>query len=172
MEKELLISNEDIIRRVKELGKEITNDYKGEKVTLIGILKGCIYFFVDLSREIDLELEIDFIRVSSYEGTESTGKINMKLDIDESIQDKNIIIIDDISDTGYTLDYLIKHFKKQNPKSIKVCTLLDKKERRIVRDLVVDYVGFTIPDYFVFGYGLDVDQKYRDLSDIYYFPKE
>ncbi len=169
MEKELLISNEDILKRIDELGKEISNDYKNEKITLICILKGSIYFFSDLSRKIDLDPELEFIRVSSYAGYTSTGKIDLKLDLDESVKDKNIIIVEDIVDTGRTLDYLINYFKKQNPKSIKICSLLDKPDKRIVKDLKVDYVGFTIPDYFVFGYGLDVDQKYRNLSSIYYY---
>ena len=170
MKKEVLISNEEIKKRIKEIGKEINKEYANEKITLVCILKGSLYFFTDLSKEIDLDLELEFIRVSSYIGYNSTGKIELKLDLDESIKDKNIIIVEDIIDTGRTIDYLLKYLKKQRPKSIKLCSLLDKPEKRIVDNFKIDYVGFTIPDYFVFGYGLDIDQKYRNLQDIYYIP--
>lgn len=169
MEKKLLISNDKIIKRIKEIGKEINEKYKGEKLTLLCILKGSIYFFSDLSREIDLDVELEFIRVSSYAGCSSTGKVELKFGLDNSIKDKNVIIVEDIVDTGRTLDYLLKDLRKQKPKSLETCSLLDKPDKRVVKDLVIDYVGFTIPDYFVFGYGLDVDQMYRNLSSIYYF---
>ena len=172
MEKELLISKEEIAKRIKELGNEISNDFKGEDILLVSILKGSIYFFIDLSKEIDLDMELGFIRVSSYAGYTSTGKIDLKLDLDKSVENKNVIIVEDIVDTGRTLDYLIKHLSKQKPKSLKICSLLDKPDKRIVDNLDIDYVGFTIPDYFVFGYGLDVDEKYRNLPNIYYYPKK
>ena len=172
MEKKLLISNKDISKRIKEIGKEISNDYKGERIPLIGILKGSLYFLIDLSKEINLDVELEFIRVSSYVGENSTGNIELKLDLDESVKDKNIVIIEDIVDTGKTLDYLVRHLKMQKPKSLRVCSLLDKPDKRIVDNLKIDYVGFTIPDYFVFGYGLDIDESYRNLPNIYYYPKE
>ena len=169
MNKELLISKNELMKRIKEIGKEITEEYNGEEVTLVCILKGSLYFFTDLSKEINLDLKLEFIRVSSYSGTTSTGKINLILDLDESLNNKNVIIVEDIIDTGRTMDYLIKYFNKQKPKSLKICSLLDKPDKRIFDNVKVDYAGFTIPDYFVFGYGLDVDEKYRNLPDIYYF---
>ena len=168
MEKKILISNEEITAKVKELGERISNDFKGERITLVCILKGSLYFFADLSKEIDLDAKLEFIRVASYSGQNSTGTINLKLDLDESVKDKNIIIVEDIVDTGRTMNYLLKYLGEQKPKSLKLCSLLDKPDKRIVKDLKVDYVGFTIPDYYVFGYGLDLDQKYRNLPDIYY----
>lgn len=133
---------------------------------MICILKGSIYFFADLSRQINLDVNLEFMRVASYEGEESTGDIDLKLDLDEPITGKNVIVVEDIIDTGKTLSYLLEHLKSQNPKSLKLCTLLDKKERRKVQAVHVDYVGFTIPNYFVIGYGLDLDQKYRNLPEI------
>ena len=168
MEKKMLISNKEIIEKVKELGQRISNDYKDERITLVCILKGSLYFFADLSKEIDLDAKLEFIRVASYEGQKSTGNIELKLDLDESLKDKNVIIVEDIVDTGRTMSYLINYFQEQNPKSLKICSLLDKPDKRIVKGLKVDYVGFTIPDYYVFGYGLDLNQKYRNLPDIYY----
>ena len=168
MEKKMLISNKEIIEKVKELGQRISNDYKDERITLVCILKGSLYFFADLSKEIDLDAKLEFIRVASYEGQKSTGNIELKLDLDESLKDKNVIIVEDIVDTGRTMSYLINHFQEQKPKSLKICSLLDKPDKRIVKGLKVDYVGFTIPDYYVFGYGLDLNQKYRNLPDIYY----
>ena len=172
MEKKMLISNKEIIEKVKELGQRISNDYKDERITLVCILKGSLYFFADLSKEIDLDAKLEFIRVASYEGQKSTGNIELKLDLDESLKDKNVIIVEDIVDTGRTMSYLINHFQEQKPKSLKICSLLDKPDKRIVKGLKVDYVGFTIPDYYVFGYGLDLNQKYRNLPDIYYVIKK
>lgn len=163
---EVLITKEKLKKRVKEIAAEITNDYLGEKITMICILKGSIYFFADLSRQINLDVNLEFMRVASYEGEESTGDIDLKLDLDEPITGKNVIVVEDIIDTGKTLSYLLEHLKSQNPKSLKLCTLLDKKERRKVQAVHVDYVGFTIPNYFVIGYGLDLDQKYRNLPEI------
>ena len=171
MERKVLISNKEIKDRIKELGECINKDYKGEKITLICILKGSLYFFADLSREIKSDIELEFIRVASYDGYNSTGKIELKLNLDDTVRDKNVIVIEDIVDTGRTLDYLLKHLKSQKPKSLKLCSLLDKPDKRIIKNLKVDYVGFTIPDYYVFGYGLDVNQKYRNLPDIYYANK-
>ena len=168
MEKKILISNEEIVRKVKELGQRITNDFKNEKITLVCILKGSIYFFADLSKEIDLDAKLEFIRVASYKGQNSTGIIDLKLDLDESVKDKNVIIVEDIVDTGRTMKYLMDYLQEQKPKSLKLCSLLDKPDKRIVEDLKVDYVGFTIPDYYVCGYGLDMKQKYRNLPDLYY----
>ncbi len=168
MGKEVLIDEETISKRIIQLADQINNDYKGEKLTLVCILKGSLYFYADLSRKINLDTELEFIRVSSYEGENSTGKIDFKLDLDEEVTNKNVIVVEDIVDTGNTLDSLLKHLKKQKPKSLKLCTLLDKKDRRET-EVPIDYVGFKIPNHFVIGYGLDLDQKYRNIPEIYCF---
>ena len=173
MEKKVLINQTVLRNRIKELAAEITQDYEGESLTLICILKGSLYFFADLSRRIDLDAELEFIRVQSYEGENSTGDIQMLVDLDHPITGKNVIVVEDIIDTGKTLTYLLKHLEKQKPKSLKLCTLLDKPERRDKdADVHVDYVGFTIPNHFVIGYGLDLDQKYRNLPEINCFIEE
>ena len=168
MGKEVLIDEETISKRIIQLADQINNDYKGKKLTLVCILKGSLYFYADLSRKINLDTELEFIRVSSYEGENSTGKIDFKLDLDEEVTNKNVIVVEDIVDTGNTLDSLLKHLKKQKPKSLKLCTLLDKKDRRET-EVPIDYVGFKIPNHFVIGYGLDLDQKYRNIPEIYCF---
>ena len=166
--RQVLISKKTLRERIKQLAAQIEKDYKGEKVTYVCILKGSLYFFADLTRRIDLESEVETIRVSSYQGEQSTGKIEFKLEPDNSVEGKNVIVIEDIIDTGYTLAYLKNYLKEQNPKSLKICTLLDKPDRRAA-DIDVDYVGFVIPDYFVFGYGMDVDERFRTLPKVYYF---
>ena len=175
MNKELarvLITEDDIKARIKELGKQITADYEGESVLFVGILKGCIHFYSDLTREINLPLTMDFMAISSYgAGTTSSGEVKMLKDLDKSICGKNVIIVEDIIDSGNTLSYLKRLLSSRQPKSIKICTLLDKPSRRKV-DLTPDYCCFTIPDEFVFGYGLDVDQFYRNEKDIYILDPE
>lgn len=161
----VLISEEDVLKRVKELGEQITNDYNGEPVHLISILKGGVFITCDLAKRIDLPVTLDFMAVSSYQGTTSTGVINIIKDLDGSIEGKNVIVVEDIIDTGRTLYHLLDMLKKRNPKSLKLCTLLDKPDRRVV-DVDVDYIGFTIPDEFVVGYGLDYAQRYRNLPYI------
>ena len=161
------IDERTLQKRVKNLAKTIENDYKNEDITFICILKGSIYFFTDLTKRIKNNVSIEFMRVSSYgSGTQSTGEIQLKLDLTASIENKNVIVVEDIIDSGRTLSYLIKYLKIKKPKSLKLCTLLDKPDRRIVKDVHVDYVGFTIPDYFVVGYGLDLDEQYRNISCI------
>ncbi len=164
----VLISKSKLKKRIIELGKEITSDFQGESLTLICILKGSLYFFADLSRQINLDVNLEFMKISSYQGEKSTGKINLKLDLEDSITDKNVIVVEDIVDTGKTLSYLMEHLNSQKPKSLKLCSLLDKPDRREIKNLKVDYVGFEIPNYFVIGYGLDLDQKYRNLPEIKY----
>ena len=162
---EILISEKEIQDKVKSMGLEITKDYedKEEPLVLIGILKGSVFFLTDLSRKIDLNLSFDFMDVSSYgDGTQSTGDVRILKDLDQPIEGKNVIIVEDIIDTGYTLSYLIENLKSRGAKSIKIACLLDKKERRKV-DFDVDYIGFEIPDEFVVGYGIDYAQKYRNL---------
>ncbi|HOA79751.1 MAG TPA: hypoxanthine phosphoribosyltransferase [Defluviitaleaceae bacterium] len=163
---DILISEEEIKKRVKELAKEITKDYKGKDLCLICVLKGAIMFMVDLAKEIDLLLEMDFMAVSSY-GNEKTssGVVKIIKDLDEPIEGKHVLIVEDIIDSGRTLSYLVKILKDRKPASIRICTLLDKPEKRLT-DVKVDYVGFTIEDKFVLGYGLDYMQKYRNIPYI------
>ncbi|MFZ5354796.1 MAG: hypoxanthine phosphoribosyltransferase [Bacillota bacterium] len=159
----ILISEEQLKSRIKELGKQITEDYKGEDLLLVGVLKGCVLFLSDLSREIDLPLTMDFMVVSSYgSSTKSSGVVRIIKDLEADIHNKNVLIVEDIVDTGLTLSYLIEILKSRNPKSIKVCSLLDKPERRKV-SVDIAYTGFTIPDEFVIGYGLDYAEVYRNL---------
>ena len=163
-----LIDEEKLNKRIEEIAKQIEEEYKGKEITLICILKGSIFFTVDLARKINEDVRLEFIRVSSYgEGTESTGEIKMKLDLKDSIQGKDVIVIEDIIDTGRTLSYLLEYLKMKKPNSLKLCALLDKPDRRKI-DVKVDYTGFQIPDKFVVGYGLDWDEKYRNLPYIGY----
>lgn len=160
-----LISEEEVLKRIKELGEQITKDYNGEPVHLISILKGGVFITCELAKRIDLLVTLDFMAVSSYEGTTSTGVINIKKDLDSKIDGKNVIVVEDIIDTGRTLHHLMDVLKERNPKSLKLCTLLDKPDRRVI-DVDVDYIGFTIPDEFVVGFGLDYAQNYRNLPYI------
>lgn len=164
----VLISEKELHKRIKELAKQIYEDYKGEELTFICILKGSIFFTVDLSKEMPCDINFEFIRVSSYHGQNSTGIIEMKVELQGDIKGKDVIIIEDIIDTGRTLSYLMEYLRSKGPKSLKICSLLDKKERRVCK-MDADYVGFDIPDKFVLGYGLDVDEKYRNLPYIGYF---
>ena len=166
--KRVLIDEQTLRERIKQLAAQITKDYEGEKVTLMCILKGSSYFFADLTRRIDLETELEFIRIATYQGEESTGEIDYKLKPDNPVTDKNVIVVEDIIDTGKTLSFLLAELQAQKPKSLKLCTLLDKPDRREY-EVDVDYVGFTIPNYFVFGYGLDVDERFRTFPDVNYF---
>jgi len=162
-----LIGEDEIKSRVKELATKIESDFNGEEVILVAILKGSVFFATELAKAMTTPVVMDFIKVSSYNGTESTGKISFKLDLSENVENKNVIIVEDIVDTGRTLNYLKEHINSKHPKSLKICTLLDKKERRVL-ELNPDYVGFDIPDKFVIGYGLDYDEKYRNLPFIGY----
>lgn len=164
--KKILVSREEIANRVAELGKQISEDYKGESVTLVCTLRGASIFFADLVREIEGDVEIDFIAVSSYgAGTKSSGEVKMIKDLSEPIKDKNVIIVEDIIDTGITLCYLKKLLLARAPKSLKVCSLLDKPSRRQV-DFKGDYIGFEIENEFVVGYGLDYGEKMRNFKDV------
>jgi len=169
----VLIDEKRLDERITEIAEQIKKEYAGKEITLICILKGSVFFTVDLAKKIDGDVKLEFIRVSSYEGasTESSGEIKMKLDLKDSIQGKDVIVIEDIIDTGRTLSYLIEYLKMKKPNSVKLCALLDKKERRVC-EVHVDYTGFEIPDEFVVGYGLDVDEKYRNLPYIGYFEKK
>ena len=162
----ILISEDKIQKRVSEIAEQISNDFTEESVTLICILKGAVMFMVDLARKINKNVEIDFMDVSSYgERTESSGNIKINKDLQNPIEGKNIIIVEDIIDSGRTLNYLYRYLKDKKPASLKICTLLDKPERRVF-DIKVDYTGFTIPDEFIVGYGLDYAEKYRNFPYI------
>lgn len=163
----VLITKEEIDTRIKEVAARITEDYKGESVLFVCILKGSIHFFSDLTREIDLPLTMDFMAISSYgAGTTSSGEVKMLKDLDKTINGKHVIIVEDIIDSGNTLSYLKRLLGSRQPASIKICTLLDKPSRRKV-DITPDYCCFTIPDEFVVGYGLDFDEIYRNEKEIY-----
>jgi hypoxanthine phosphoribosyltransferase len=163
----ILLTREQIAEKVRELGKQITADYQGKEPVLICILKGAALFFADLIREIELPITIDFMAISSYgSATKTSGVVRILKDLDKDIVGKDVIIVEDIVDTGITLSYLKKLFEQRGAKSLKVATLLDKPARRKVPDLYVDYMCFDIPDAFVVGYGLDYDQVYRNLPDI------
>lgn len=161
----VLISEAKIEKRLDELAKQIMKDYGDEDLLFITVLKGAAVFMVELAKKIKNNVEFEFIQAKSYEGTESTGKVEITQDLTGKIDGKNVIIIEDIIDTGRTLEYLMRYLTFHNPKSIKLCTLLSKPSRRVV-ELKVDYVGFSIPDEFVIGYGLDYNQKYRNLPYI------
>lgn len=165
----VMISEEEIQKRVAEMGAEITERFKGESVYLVCILKGSIFFTTELAKKIELPMEMDFMTVSSYgAATASSGVINIKQDLSGSIEGKNVIVVEDIIDSGNTLSRLLQLFESRNPKTLTLCTLLDKPDRRVVQDVKVDYTGFVIPDKFVVGYGLDWDQRYRNLPYIGY----
>lgn len=160
-----LIDEKEIQDRIKILADKIQKDYDNEEIVIVCILKGAAFFATELAKRINSPIIMDFMKVSSYEGTESSGEINFTLDISTDIQNKNVVIVEDIIDTGRTLKYLKEYLTKKSPKSLKICTLLNKKERRVV-DLEPDYLCFDIPDKFVIGYGLDYDEKYRNLPYI------
>lgn len=162
----ILFTEEQIQTRIKEIAAQIDKDYAGEIPVVVGILKGCFMFFADLVRQMKTNIEIDFMSISSYgNNTKSSGEVKMIKDLDRTIEGRHVIIIEDIIDTGYTLKYLMTTLSARNPKSIKLCTLLDKKSRREV-DIKPDYVCFDVGDEFVVGYGLDYAQLYRNLPVI------
>jgi hypoxanthine phosphoribosyltransferase len=161
---EVLLTEEQIAAKVAELGQRISTDYAGRELTLVSVLKGSLPFMADLMRRITLPLRIDLMEVSSYGGTatESSGLVRILKDLSAPIEGRDVLLVEDIIDTGLTLNYLIRYLKGKNPQSIKVCSLLDKPARRLV-EIPLDYVGFEIPDAFVVGYGLDFGEVYRNL---------
>ena len=162
----VMISEQDVDKRIEELGKQISEDYAGKQVHLICILKGSVFFTCELAKRISVPVSLDFMSVSSYgDGTTSSGIVKIAKDLDETLEGKDVIVIEDIIDSGRTLHYLLDVLQKRQPNSLKLCTLLDKPDRR-VKEVKVDYVGFEIPDEFVVGYGLDYAQKYRNLPYI------
>ena len=158
----ILLDHDTIIKRVKELGDEITRDYQGKEPVVICMLKGAVYFFADLTKNIKLPIMIDFARLSSYRSGTTSGQMELIYDITAKIEGRDVILVEDIVDSGKTLKYFIELLKKRNPTSVKVCAFIDKKERREV-DISADYVGFDIPCGFVIGYGMDYAEKYREL---------
>src|ERR1700756_1259010 len=163
---EILYTRRQIAGRVAEMGAEITRDLNGEKVVLVGVLKGAAIFLSDLARSLDVDAPFDFVAVSSYgKGLRSSGAVKLIKDLDEPIEGKNVLIVEDILDTGLTLSYLRKIFLQHRPKTLRIATLLDKPSRRIEK-IDADYVGFSIPNLFVIGYGMDYAERYRNLPDI------
>ena len=164
---EVLLGEEEIQARVAELGRQISADYAGKRLTLVSVLKGSLPFMADLMRVIDIPVRIDLMEVSSYGGTttESTGLVRILKDLSSSIAGEEVLLVEDIIDTGLTLNYLLRYLRGKGPASLRICTLLDKPARRLV-EIPVDYTGFTIPDQFVVGYGLDHAERYRNLPYI------
>lgn len=163
--KGILIREEEIHSKIKELGEKITQDYKERDLLLVGILKGAVVFLADLMRKIELPVSYDFMDVSSYEGSTTTGEVRILKDLSTSVEGKDILIVEDIIDTGLTLNYLTKVLQERGAQSVSIVTLLSKPKRRRI-NVFVKYVGFEIPDEFVIGYGMDYDDKYRNLPDI------
>ncbi len=160
---EILLSEEEIEAKVKELGERISEDYQDRELVIVGVLRGAFLFLSDLIRHIKVPISVDFVAISSYGGyTESSGVVKIVKDLDESIEGRHILIVEDIVDTGLTLDYLLRIIRARKPASVKVCALLDKPTRRQV-EVDIHYKGFEIPDKFVVGYGLDFNQRYRNL---------
>ncbi|MDQ3323666.1 MAG: hypoxanthine phosphoribosyltransferase [Acidobacteriota bacterium] len=164
---ETLLSAEQIKARVREMGAEITRDYAGREPILIGILKGACIFLSDLMREVDLKVSLEFMAVSSYgKAQKSSGEVRIIKDLDVAVEDKDLIVVEDIVDTGLTLSYLLANLQSRGASSVKLVSLLDKPEPRIVKELKIDYCGFQVPNNFVVGYGLDAAERYRNLPFI------
>lgn len=162
----ILIPGDVITRKVEELGKKISGDYRGKTILMVAILKGAVIFLADLARQVKVPLEIDFMAVSSYgKASESSGVVRILKDLDRSIEGRHVILVEDIVDSGLTLKYMLDNLSTRKPASLKICTLLDKPSRRKA-DVTPDYNGFVIPDEFVVGYGLDYGERYRNLKDI------
>ena len=161
---QVLITEEQIKNRIKELGAILTEEYADKNPIIVGVLKGVVMFYADMVREIKVPCQMDFMWISSYSGTHSTGNMMVRQDLSADVKDRHVLILEDIFDTGNSLDFTVKHLKSRGPASIKICTLLDKPERRNPRvTLKADYTGFSIPNEFVVGYGLDYNEHYRNL---------
>ncbi|WP_053956133.1 hypoxanthine phosphoribosyltransferase [Inediibacterium massiliense] len=167
--KEILFSREDLQKRIEELGRQIKKDYEGKKILAVSLLKGSFIFAADLVREIDAPVRIEFMATSSYgHGEESCGKVNILYDLPVDLEGYDVLVVDDIADTGLTMKFVLEHLNKKNPASIKCCVLLDKPSRRKT-ELEADYVGFTIPDKFIVGYGLNYGDYYRNVPYVFAF---
>lgn len=163
----ILINKAKLEKRIEEMGKQISKDYEGKELVFIGILKGSVMFMAELAKHVKNSVQLDFMDVSSYVGTESSGNVKINKDIRDRIEGKDVIIVEDIIDTGRTLTYVAEYLKQKNPSSVKIATMLSKPSRRVM-ELKVDYIGFAIEDKFVVGYGLDYNEKYRNLPYIGY----
>lgn len=162
---EVLLTEEEVFEKCKVLGEQISKDYEGESVHIVCILKGAVFFACELAKRITVPVTLDFMSVKSYQGTTSTGAVQIIKDLEHGIEGRNVIVVEDIVDTGRTLSYLLSNLSARGTKTLKLCALLDKPERRVT-DVKVDYTGFNIPDEFVVGFGLDYDQRYRNLPYI------
>ena len=161
---EILITEEEIRTRIAELGEQLSADYAGKNPVIVGVLKGVVVFYADMIRQIKVPCQMDFMWISSYEGTETTGNMVVKRDVAGDLKGRHVLILEDIFDTGTSLDFTYRHLLEKEPASLKICTLLDKPSRRKPGvDLKADYVGFTVPNAFVVGYGLDYNEYYRNL---------
>ncbi|MBU1232833.1 MAG: hypoxanthine phosphoribosyltransferase [Proteobacteria bacterium] len=167
MNKELVLDSQTIQNRTREMGQEIDRDYQGKELLVIGVLKGAFIFMADLVRAISTPLATDFIQVSSYAGSSSSGNINLVASPSHPIKGCHVLLVEDIIDTGLTMQWLVEHFSEQGAASVRICSLIDKAERR-EHQINIDYLGFTIPNGFLVGYGLDFDEKYRNLPEIYH----
>ena len=162
--KEILLTEEQIQNRIRELGETLTAEYAGKDPVIVGVLKGVVVFYADMIRQIKVPCQMDFMWISSYVGTHSTGNMMVRQDLSQDVRDRHVLILEDIMDSGNALDFTVKHIQARGPASIKICTLLDKPERRNPRvTLKADYTGFVIPNHFVVGYGLDYNEYYRNL---------
>lgn len=169
MDRKVLIDEETLQSRITQLADIISEDYRNKEIVLLCILKGSIFFFTDLARRIKGDVRLSFVRISSYSGEESTGKVDIKVPITDEIKDKDVIVVEDIVDSGRTLSVFLDYLKEKGVRSVKLCSLLNKPSRRVVNGLDIDYLGFTINDRFVIGYGLDLDEKYRTIPNIQCF---
>jgi hypoxanthine phosphoribosyltransferase len=167
LEKEILISRNEINKRIKALGEQISSDYARKAPLFVGVLNGVVFFFADLMREITIPVEIDFVRAASYGSRMiSSGEIQIIKDVEKPVRDRHVVLVEDIVDTGRTLAFILQQIKERDPASLKVCALMDKRERR-EEEVAIDYSGFTIESGFVVGYGLDYNEEYRNLPDVY-----
>lgn len=158
----VLISKEELEKRIGELAEEIDKDYQGKEITIICVMRGAVFFTVELTLRMKTKLKYEFITISSYEGTDTTGEVTLRTDLRESIEGKDVLIVEDIVDTGKSMRYLIDHLKSKNPRTLKVCALADKVERREV-EVPIDYTGFIVPNKYIVGFGFDIDNNYRNL---------
>ncbi|MCI9365770.1 MAG: hypoxanthine phosphoribosyltransferase [Clostridia bacterium] len=157
-----LISREELDKRIAELAEQIDNDYLGKEITIVCVMRGAVFFTVELTLKMKTKLKYEFITISSYEGTDTTGEITLRTDLRESIEGKDVLIVEDIIDTGRSMRYLIDHLRSKNPRTLKVCTLANKAERREI-EVPIDYIGFEVPNKYIVGFGFDIDNNYRNM---------
>ena len=162
-----LISKEELDKRITELAEQIDKDYLGKEITIICVMRGAVFFTVELTLKMKTKLKYEFITISSYEGTDTTGEVLLRTDLRDSIEGKDVLIVEDIIDTGRSMKYLIEHLKSKNPRTLKVCALANKQERREI-EVQIDYLGFEVPNKYIVGYGFDIDNNYRNLPYVAY----